>query len=282
MAARPGADQTPSEGAAQATKAAEAVEAAAGEPAAATEPADSTAKVAVISGGSRGLGRVLTERLLADGWRVATFSRKPNDFITRTTDAFPGRFHWAPVDLADIAAVRGFSDQVKRVFHRVDLLINNAGVLHQELFLTTAPQRINDLVASNLLAPLHLSQTCARLMMRSGGGAIVNISSVNAVRGYRGVAPYAAAKAGLEALSRTLARELGPMNIRVNTLTPGFFDSEMTGDVTSENRKRIQHRTPLGRLGTVEEIADAALYLASPAAAFITGQALIIDGGITR
>lgn len=249
-------------------------------PAAASAAAGDGA-VAVISGGSRGLGRVLTERLLGQGWRVATFSRTPNDFTARMAEDFPDAFHWTSVDLSDVTGVRDFAAGVDRAFGRADLLINNAGVLHQELFLTTAPQRINDLIASNLLAPLHLSQTCARLMTRGGGGVIVNISSINAVRGYRGVAAYAAAKAGLESLGRTLARELGPMNIRVNTLTPGFFDSEMTATVTALNRERIQHRTPLGRLGTAEEIADAVLYLASPAARFITGQSLIIDGGIT-
>lgn len=238
-------------------------------------------RVAVISGGSRGLGRVLTERLLAQGWRVATFSRTANDFTEAAAAAHPDAFHWSAVDLNDVHAVRAFAASVDRAFGRVDLLINNAGVLHQELFLTTAPQRINDLIASNLLAPLHLCQTCARLMMRGGGGVIVNISSINAIRSYRGVAPYAAAKAGLEGLSRTLARELGPMNIRVNTLTPGFFDSDMTATVTAHNRERIQRRTPLGRLGTAEEVADAVLYLASPAARFITGQSLVIDGGIT-
>ncbi|WP_249927935.1 SDR family NAD(P)-dependent oxidoreductase [Streptomyces flaveus] len=154
-------------------------------------------------------------------------------------------------------------------------------MLHQELFLTGAPARMNDLVGANLLAPMHLAQACARVMTRTGSGTIVNVSSINAIRGYRGVAVYAAAKAGLEGLGRALARELGPLGIRVNTVTPGFFDSDMTADVTSANREKIQHRTPLGRLGTVDEIAEAVLFLASPEARFITGHTLVIDGGIT-
>jgi 3-oxoacyl-[acyl-carrier protein] reductase len=240
------------------------------------------APVAVVSGGSRGLGRVLVERLLADGWRVATFSRKPNAFTEETAEKYQDAFHWASVDLTDTTTVRGFARAAGQRFGgRIDLLVNNAGVLHQELFLTTAPKRVDDLVGANLLAPLHLTQACARLMMRAGEGTVVNISSINAIRGYRGVAVYAAAKAGLEGLGRALARELGPLGIRVNTLTPGFFDSDMTSEVTSQNREKIQHRTPLGRLGTVEEIADAVLFLASPRARFITGQTLVIDGGIT-
>ncbi|MGA5496007.1 SDR family NAD(P)-dependent oxidoreductase [Streptomyces cinereoruber] len=244
-------------------------------------PGDRSAPVAVVSGGSRGLGRVLTERLLAEGRRVATFSRKPNEFTEATAEKYGDAFHWAAVDLTDTTAVRDFARDVGRRFGSVDLLVNNAGVLHQELFLTTAPKRMDELVAANLLAPLHLAQVCARLMMRAGDGTIVNISSINAIRGYRGVAAYAAAKAGLEGAGRALARELGPLGIRVNTLTPGFFDSDMTAEVTSSNRTKIQHRTPLGRLGTVDEIADAVLFLASPRARFITGQTLVIDGGIT-
>lgn len=242
-------------------------------------PADG--RVALVSGGSRGLGRVLVERLLADGWSVSTFSRTPNDFVTETTDKYQDAFHWASVDLADSAALRAFARDSGRRFGRLDLLVNNAGVLHQELFLTTAPGRMDDLIRTNLLAPLHLSQACARLMVRGGGGSIVNVSSINAIRGYRGVAVYAAAKAGLEGLGRSLARELGPQGVRVNTLTPGFFDSDMTADVTVRNREKIQQRTPLGRLGTVDEVADAILFLATPQSRFITGQTLVIDGGIT-
>jgi 3-oxoacyl-[acyl-carrier protein] reductase len=180
-----------------------------------------------------------------------------------------------------MSALRDFGRTVDGAFGRVDLLVNNGGVLHKELFLTTAPQRMQEVVATNLIAPMHLSQLCARLMMRGGGGAIVNVSSINAIRGYRGVAAYSAAKAGLEGLSRSLARELGPLNIRVNALTPGFFESDMTAEVTSRNRDKIRTRTPLGRLGTVEEIADAVVFLASPRARFITGQTLVVDGGIT-
>ncbi|MEV6113648.1 SDR family oxidoreductase [Streptomyces sp. NPDC052109] len=239
-------------------------------------------KVAVVSGGSKGLGRLLVERLLADGWKVATFSRSANEFVKDTLAEQPERFLWEPVDLVDRKALRSFVGGAARAFGGIDLLINNAAVLNkQELFLTASPRQVDLLLASNLAAPIALAQACARVMSNRGGGQIVNISSINAVRGYRGVAVYSATKAGLDGFSRSLARELGPLNIRVNSLVPGFFDSEMTTEVTEQNRERIARRTPLGRLADVEEIADAVLFLVSPQSSFITGQTIIVDGGIT-
>lgn len=238
-------------------------------------------RVAVVSGGSRGLGLAVCERLLADGWQVATFSRTPNEAVEQAREKYGADYHWSSVDVGDLARLRGFAKTVHAEFGRVDLLVNNAGALHQELFLTTPVQRMQEMLAVNLLAPMVLAQGCARFMMLGGGGVIVNISSINAVRGYRGVAAYAAAKAGLEAFGRSLARELGPAGIRVNTVTPGFFDSDMTAEVTGDNRDRIRRRTPLGRFGTTAEIVDAVAFLASDRSGFITGQTLIIDGGIT-
>lgn len=245
-------------------------------------PAGDGKPVAVISGGSRGLGMVLAERLLDEGWRVATFSRGGSEFVELMSAKRPEDFHWVPLDLADTGALRAFTTGVRRRFGTIDLLVNNAGVLNdQELFLTTQAQRIDSLIALNLVAPITLAQACAKVMSVQRSGQIVNVSSINAIRGYRGVAVYAAAKAGLDGFSRSLARELGPLNIRVNSVVPGFFDSGMTANVTAENRERIQRRTPLGRLAAVEEIADTVLFVISSRASFITGQTIVVDGGIT-
>jgi 3-oxoacyl-[acyl-carrier protein] reductase len=236
----------------------------------------------VVSGGSRGLGRVLVERLLADGWRVATFSRTENAFVKETADAHPDAFHWAPVDLAEPDALRAFTAAVRVRFGAPGLLVNNAAALDgQRLFLSERPDRIAASVAANLTGPLLLTHACARAMSLGRGGVIVNVSSINALRGYRGVAVYGAAKAGLDGLTRGLARELGPLGIRVNSVAPGWFASELSAGVTEHNLGRVLRRTPLGRLGTADEVAAAVLFLASPAAAFITGQTITVDGGIT-
>jgi 3-oxoacyl-[acyl-carrier protein] reductase len=237
--------------------------------------------VAIISGGSKGLGQVLAERLLGDGWRVATFSRSGSPFTEEAARKWPADFWWQQANLADPGSLTDFVSAAVDRFERIDLLVNNAGVLRQELFLTTSADRIADLINVNLLGPVILTRACTRHMVRLGGGNVVNVSSINAIRGHRGVAVYSAAKAGLDGFGRSLARELGAFNIRVNSVVPGFFDSDMTSQVTAENMARIGRRTPLGRLADISEIADAALFLCSPASSFITGQTIVVDGGIT-
>ena len=250
------------------------------EPVTVAAPAPRTGRAALISGGSRGLGQELVRRLLDQGWQVATFSRRSNEFVSRAVAEF-GNFRWCALDLADQAGVAQFVREMRREFGRLDLLVNNAAVLHQELLLTMPPGRVEAVLNGSLLAAVTLAQSAARAMAGTTGSCIVNISSVNAIRGYRGTSVYGAAKAGLESLTRSLARELGPMGIRVNCVTPGFFATELTATVTVENQQRILRRTPLRRLASVHDVANAVLFLASDEASFITGQTLVVDGGLT-
>lgn len=245
------------------------------------EPLATGPRVAVVSGGSRGLGARIVQHLLDDDWCVSTMSRSRTAFIDEAATDHPDTFHWRSVDLAEPAALRDYAREAESTFGRVDLLVNNAAVLDQQLFLTTAHKEIDRLLAIDLLGPIVLTQACARAMTRGGGGHIINISSINAVRGFRGVAVYSAAKAGLHGFSRSIAQELGPLGVRVNTVVPGYFDSDMTSNVTDDNRVRISRRTPLGRLGTVDEMLAAVAFLISEGASFMTGQTITIDGGLT-
>jgi 3-oxoacyl-[acyl-carrier protein] reductase len=239
--------------------------------------------VAVVSGGSRGLGAAVVAGLLERDFRVATFSRSRSPSITRLLRARDQarNFHWSAVDGRDHLAVRDFVKEVAEHFGRLDVLINNAGVASEGVLPTMRPEEIAAAVDVNLTAALVLTQAASRVMLRQGSGCIVNISSVNAVRGHAGVAVYSATKAALDGLTRSLARELGPRSIRVNSVAPGYFESDMVKAMSEEQKQRIARRTPLGRLARIEEVASAVFFLASEQASFITGQTLVVDGGIT-
>lgn len=243
----------------------------------------STTKVALISGGSRGLGAELVAGFLKRRYCVATLSRAKTDFIDRMLRARRRRtdFHWDAVDGCDHDALHEFVAHVVGRFGRIDVLVNNAGMAIEGVLPTMRVRDIVEAVDVNLTASLVLSQVCSRVMLRQGSGCIVNVSSVNALRGRSGVAVYSATKAALDGLTRSLARELGPRNIRVNSVAPGYFESDMVKDMTEGNKQRIAHRTPLGRLARVEDVANAVQFLASEQASFITGQTIVVDGGIT-
>jgi len=237
----------------------------------------------LISGGSRGLGAAIARGCLQAGYVVATFSRSSGPFVEeqRAKDPEGARFYWAPGDGRDAAALKRFVDAVADRWGGVDALVNNAAVGRFGAFALMRLQDIDESLSVNLRTNLLLSRLCAPAMVSRGGGCILNISSVNAVRGNAGVAVYSATKAALDGFTRALARELGPRNIRVNSLAPGYFESAMVAGLTERQMRTLVRSTPLARLGTAEEIAEVALFLLSPAAGFITGQTLVVDGGIT-
>ncbi|MFZ5895446.1 MAG: SDR family NAD(P)-dependent oxidoreductase [Myxococcota bacterium] len=243
----------------------------------------SSSKLVVISGGSRGLGQALVTQCLERGYAVATFSRSSTEFIKTLAeqDANSQRFFWRPVDASDPAALKDFVSEAYLKFGRIDGVINNAGLGADGILATMRTTQIAECISLNLSAAIYLSQACSKVMLQQGSGSIINISSVNAVRGHSGVSVYSATKAGLDGMTRSLARELGPRGIRVNSIAPGYFESDMVGHLTEEATKRIIRRTPLGRLGNTRDIASVAMFLLSTEANFITGQTIVVDGGIT-
>jgi 3-oxoacyl-[acyl-carrier protein] reductase len=240
-------------------------------------------QVVLISGGSRGLGAALVRRCLDLGHIVATFSRSPSPFLEeqRARDPQGAQFHWAAADGRDDAALRQVVGTVIERYGGIDVLVNNAAVGRFGLFPLMRLDEIDESLAVNLRTNVVLTRLCTPSMIARVGGCILNISSVNALRGNAGVAVYSATKAALDGFTRALARELGPKKIRVNSLAPGYFDSEMVSSLTDRQMQKLVRGTPLGRLATIEEVAEAALFLISPAASFITGHTLVVDGGAT-
>jgi 3-oxoacyl-[acyl-carrier protein] reductase len=225
----------------------------------------------LISGGSRGLGAAIARRCLDHGCLVATFSRSPTAFVEdeRRRDPEGARFHWVPLDARDDDGVRSFVDAVAQRYGGIDVLINNVSVGRFGLFPLMRLGDLDEALAVNLRTNLLLTRLCTPFMVSRAAGCILNISSVNALRGNSGVAVYSATKAALDGFTRALAR------------APGYFKSEMVSGLTERQVQKLVRSTPLQRLGRVDEMAEAAMFLISPAASFITGHTLVVDGGVT-
>lgn len=240
-------------------------------------------KIVLVSGGSRGLGAAIVRQLLHQDFIVATFSRSETDFINRTAEEnkHNRRFFWGAVDATEPAELKAFVSRVNREYGRIDALVNNVASNVDQLLTLMSAETVRGLLGLNLESMIHLSRYVSPLMLRQRDGVILNISSVVGIRGYKGVSVYSATKAALNGFSRSLARELGRRGIRVNSILPGFMETDMTRDMSDRQRDQIIRRTPLGRLGRVEDVVGLVGYLLSSQAGFITGQEFVVDGGLT-
>jgi 3-oxoacyl-[acyl-carrier protein] reductase len=238
-------------------------------------------QVIVISGGSRGLGRAIVSDLLTRGHYVATFSRSNTEFVEQCRHEFASTFHWAEIDSRDYERVRAFVREVDERNGRIDVVISNAGIGVDGILTTMPDAEIQRGLTVNLEAAIQLIRSCLKSMLRRQVGSVLSITSVNGIRGFSGVSVYSATKAALDGLTRSLAREVGPHGIRVNSIAPGYFESDMTSGLNEKQKKWIVRQTPLRRLGTVEDLVGVVGFLISPEARFLTGQTLVVDGGLT-
>ena len=238
-------------------------------------------KTVLVSGGSKGLGAAIVEAYLAAGYRVATFSRSETGQVATWRERHGDNFHFATLDLTDREATRDYVKTLSSSFGAVDILVNNASMANTSLLALASDESIEDLVDLNLKGTFYLTRQVSREMLSLGWGRIINISSIIGLSGYRGLSVYGATKAGMDGFTRALARELGARNITVNSVAPGYLTTEMTEELDDKQQRQISKRTPLGRLGTPEDVTGLVLFLSGDAGAFITGQVLVVDGGIT-
>jgi len=235
----------------------------------------------LLSGGSRGLGLAIVKHLLKEGYQVATFSRSVTEEFERLREAYRERLLYYYGDMAKRETIDEVVKKIEKDIGPIEVLINNAGIASDGVLATMPPEQIEQLISVNLTGTLLLTRLVVRRMIVRSRGNVLNISSVIGLRGYSGLAAYSATKAGIDGMTRALARELGPRNIRVNAIAPGYLETDMTGKLDETQRIQIIRRTPMGRLGLPEDVVGAVSFLLSPLSSFITGQTIVVDGGIT-
>jgi len=244
---------------------------------------DLSGKAALVTGGSRGIGRAIGLRLATQGADVA-FTYRGNATAAAATvadiEALGRRAIAIQADASDGEAADTVVKAVLDGFGRIDILVNNAGITRDDLIMRMSAEAWRDVLETNLFGAFWMTKAVTRPMLKARGGRIINITSVSGQAGQTGQANYSAAKAGLIGLTKATARELASRTITVNAVAPGFVLTELTQDLPEPLKEEITARTPLGRFGTTEEVANAVAFLASDEAAYITGQVLAVDGGL--
>jgi len=240
---------------------------------------DLTGKTALVTGGSRGIGLAIATRLHQAGARVGIVARDGARAAEAAASLGAGATAVA-ADVADPAQVAAAVDRLEKELGPTDILVNNAGLTRDGVLVRMSDADWDTVLGANLKGAFNTMKVVTRGMMKRRAGRVINITSVVGLTGNRGQANYAASKAGLIGLTKSIAKELGSRNVLVNAVAPGFIDTEMTQGLTAETREALLQQIPLGRLGSGDDVAHAVLFLASDLASYITGQVLVVDGGM--
>jgi 3-oxoacyl-[acyl-carrier protein] reductase len=241
-------------------------------------------KTALVTGGSRGIGAAVALRLAAEGARVFvnySGSRESAEGVVAAITAAGGLATAIQADVTDAAACTALVDAVVAQAGSIDILVNNAGITRDGLLVRMSDEDWNAVIGTNLTGVFSVTRAAAKHMMKARSGSIVNMASVVGVSGNAGQANYAAAKAGVIGLTKSVARELASRRVRCNAVAPGFIETDMTAALTAAQRDGVAKAIAMGRFGSVSDVAAAVAFLASDDAAYITGQTLAVDGGMT-
>jgi len=238
-------------------------------------------KAVVVTGGSRGLGQAIVQKLACSGCDVLfTYTQEPVEMPSGPSCLHAGRVLSMQADVRDASAAREVIQRACREFGGLDVLVNNAGITRDRSVAMMAESDWRDVLDVNLSGAFLYSQAAAKLLMRQMSGRIINISSISGVRGVSGQANYSAAKAGMIGLTKAMARELGPFNVTVNAVAPGYIETAMISHLTPPFKSKMMKQTPMGRFGCPEDVSGVVEFLASDAAGYVTGQIINVDGGL--
>ena len=241
---------------------------------------DLDGKVAMVTGGGRGIGRAIASELACGlGARVAVLDRDYEHALEVAAEIKCGATGFR-VDVSDWAAIEACVAAVERDLGPIEVLVNNAGITRDNLLARLSEEQWDTVMDVNLKGAYLTMKAVTRGMMKRRSGRIINIASVVGLVGNKGQSNYAASKAGLIGLTKAVAKELAPRNVRVNAVAPGFIETDMTAGLSAEARAALSTQIALGRLGTPQDVASAVAFLASDAAAYITGQVIVVDGGM--
>jgi 3-oxoacyl-[acyl-carrier protein] reductase len=240
-------------------------------------------KTALVTGGSRGIGKAIVLKLASAGVNVA-FSYRTHkveaDNVQKEAAALGVKVCGEQVDIKDAQAVRRWVDRIKNDFGGLDILINNAGITNDKPLMMMTPEDWSAVIDTNLNGMYHACRACIVGFMKQKSGNIVNISSVSGIIGLAGQVNYSASKGGMNAFTKALAREVAGFGVRVNAVAPGFIDTHMISPLKGEKLAQVTDRIPAKRLGSVEDVAHAVMFLISERSGYITGQILQVDGGL--
>ena len=240
-------------------------------------------KTAIITGASRGIGAEIARKFAADGAKVVvnySGSQKKAEAVVADIQANGGEAIAVKANVSDAESVKAMVDETMKAFGSVDILVNNAGITRDNLMMRMKDDEWDDVINTNLKGVFICTKAVTRQMMKQRAGRIINIASIVGVMGNAGQANYVASKAGVIGLTKTTARELASRGITANAVAPGFITTDMTDQLTEEVQKAMLGQIPLGRFGAPEDVAKAALFLASDDASYMTGQTLHLDGGM--